>query len=173
MTILRIEPARLQPPHHQLIRVIFPDATFDSRPLEDRRNPAEMLIRIRQGMLKQKWAIGLVWWGILHRNGDRAPLFFFEACPERHINERRQLFHRDETDRGCIRISGDGILGGAAHTMKPLEEILHKHRIQAVRMIIHWHSAPMFACSRSVALRGCTADSTIVPPWTQALEGAM
>jgi hypothetical protein len=50
--------------------------------------------------------------------------------------------------------------------MQPLDEMLHKHRIQTVRMLIHRHRASMFAFSRSVARRGCTADSTIVPPMT-------
>src|SRR5215471_13662130 len=97
---------------------------------------------------------------------------FFEARPERHINERRHIFDRDKKDRGCIRSRGDRIMGGASHPMQPLDEMLHKHRIQTVRMFIHCHRAPLFAFSRSVARRGCTADSTIIPPMTQALEGA-
>src|SRR2546428_6378713 len=57
--------------------------------------------------------------------------------------------------------------------MQPLGEMLHKHRVQAVRMLIHRHVAPMFALSSSVALQGCTADRAIVPRMPQALEGAM
>src|SRR6266481_5250443 len=115
------------------------------RPLQYRRHSDEILIRIRQGMLQKKWSISLVWGSILHRNSDRAPLIFSEARPERHINERRQIFYRDKKDRGCTRSRGDVIMGGASHPMQPLGEMLHKHPIQAVWILIHRQRAPRVA----------------------------
>jgi hypothetical protein len=38
-------------------------------------------------------------------------------------------------------------MGGAAHPMQPLEEMLHKHRIQAVWMLIHRQRASRLASS--------------------------
>jgi hypothetical protein len=62
-------------------------------------------------------------------------------------------------------------MGGASHPMQPLDEMLHKHRIQTVRMLIPRHRASMFAFSRSMALRGAQFIVFIVPQMAYALKG--